>query len=63
MFPGGWINQREASLTQHDPGPVEDAIEEKEMIPGGCNRQKEASNDQYNPGSVKGNLEEYIFTS
>ena len=45
MTHGGWNNHREASNTKHNPGPVEDAIEEKEMIPGGWNRQREASNN------------------
>jgi hypothetical protein len=46
MIHGGWNSHREASNTKHNPGPVEDAIEEKEMIPGGWNRQREASNNQ-----------------
>ena len=40
----GWNSHREACNTKHYPGPIEDAIEEKDMIPGGCSRQREASN-------------------
>ena len=46
MITGGWNSQRRASITQQDPGHVEDAMKEVEMIPGGWNRQKEASNTQ-----------------
>ena len=35
MISCGWNSPRKASNTQHDPGPVEDAMEEKEMMPGG----------------------------
>ena len=53
MIPGGWNGHREASNTQHHPGPVEDAMGEKEMIPGGWNRQREESNTQHYPGPVQ----------
>jgi hypothetical protein len=39
--PAGW---RDTDNTQPHPGPIIDAIEEKEMIPGGQNRQRKASN-------------------
>ena len=42
----GWNSPRKASNTQHDPGPVEDAMEEKKMIPGGWNRYREDSNSE-----------------
>ena len=58
MISGGWISQREASLTRYDPGPVEYAREEKEMIPQGWNWQREASNKHQDPGPVDGNFEE-----
>ena len=57
----GWKIHMEASNTQHKPGPVEDAIEEKEMIPGGWNRQREANNNQQDTASVEGTLEEKMF--
>ena len=47
MIPGGWNSPREASDTRHNPGPVEDAMEEKEMIPGGWNSHREDSNSQH----------------
>ena len=37
---------RRASITKQDPGHLEDAMKEIEMIPGGWNRQREASNTQ-----------------
>ena len=46
MITGGWNSQRWASITQQDPGNVEDAMKENKMIPGGWNRQREASNSQ-----------------
>ena len=58
MIPGEWNSQKkasntqrgwsiyiEASNTQNKPDPIEDTIEEKEMIPGGWNRQMEANNN------------------
>ena len=61
MIHGGWNSHREASNTKHNPGPVEDAKEEKEMIPGGWNRQRKTINNPYDPGSVEGALEEEVF--
>ena len=46
MITVGWNSQRKASITQQDPGHVEDAFKENEMIPGGWKRQREASNTQ-----------------
>ena len=50
-----------ASITQQDPGRVEDALNENKMIPGGWNRQRKASNNQYDSGSGKGTSEEEIL--
>ena len=61
MIPCGWNRHMEASNTKHNPGSVEDAIEEKEMILGGWNRQREASNYQQDPEPVEGALEEEMF--
>ena len=44
MITNRWNSQRRASITQQDPGHVEDAM--KKMNPGGWNRQREASNIQ-----------------
>ena len=46
MITGGWNSQRRVSITQQDPGHVEDAFKENKMIPGGWNRQRETSNTQ-----------------
>ena len=54
MIPGGWISQRKAANTQHQPDLVKDNMDEKEMIPGGWNRQREASNNQQDSGSAEG---------
>ena len=61
MNNAGWNSHREASNTKHNPGPFEEAIEEKDMIPGGWYRQREASNNLYDPASVEGTLEEEMF--
>ena len=53
MIPCGWNSHGEASNTKHHPGPVEDAMGEKEVIPGGWNKQREASNTHRNPGPVQ----------
>ena len=41
MITGGWNSRRRASITQQDPGHVEDALKENEMNPGGLNIQEE----------------------
>ena len=41
MIPGGWNCQRDVSNIQHDPGPVEGALEKRMIITGGWNSQKE----------------------
>ena len=46
MITDGWNSQKRARITQQDPGHVEDALKENEMIPGEWNRQREASNTQ-----------------
>ena len=46
-----------ASNTQHNPGPVQSALEKKEMILGGWNSHREANNTQYHPGPVKDAIE------
>ena len=46
MITGGRNSQRRASITQQDPGHLENAMKENRIIPGGWNRHREASNIQ-----------------
>ena len=54
--------KRKASITQQDPGNVEDAMKENEMIPGGWNRQRETSNIEHYSGPVAGPSEEEMIS-
>ena len=45
--------QREANNTKHDPGPVEYAMEDKEITSGGWNSQSEARNANQYPDHVE----------
>ena len=50
MITGGWNSQRRASITQQDPGHVEDAMKENKMIPGGwIGRERPAIFNSYWP--------------
>ena len=55
------IVKRKASITQQDPGNVEDAMKENDMIPGGWNRQREGSDIEQYSGPVAGPLEEEMI--
>ena len=61
MIQGGQNSHSMANSTKNNPGPVEDAIEEKDMISGGWIRQREAIINQQDPGSVKCASEEKMF--
>ena len=44
MFPSGWNSQNETSNTEYYTGPVQSALEKKEMIPDGWNSHNKSAN-------------------
>ena len=58
MFPGGWNSQIETNNTEYYPGPLQSALEKKEMIHCGWISQRKAASTQHHSGLVKDNMEE-----
>ena len=60
MIPGGLNCQRELSNIQHDPGPVEGALEKRMIITGGWNSQRKASITQHDTSLIEEAMNEMI---
>ena len=59
MIPGGWNSYRETRNTQHNPGPVNGALEKKKEInPCEWTSQRKARITRHDPGPVEDGMEE-----
>ena len=53
MIPVGWNSHKKDINTQQNHGPVQDVLQEKEIIPGGFNSKRESSNNQHDLSAIE----------